>query len=650
MWIWKVLQLSFDRAGSIARDRSAGPARRRTVPRLALAAVATYLGACQGIDAAEPPEAADPSTITAARHDAQEQRCDWDQWGQSPEHTGSACKEVTHFDRLSAHLTFDPFVDKELADAAIQVGAPDLRAHYQTPLPVDNDVYMEFKAGIYTSCDAVPAGAPCGQTGWNSQVWTERAFHWSHDRLIADWTFASDWKPEPGPFAGVEPVFHPAVAGPFVYVPGASGSLHKLDRRTGRELATIRLPDVGDDPNTFVAGGIAADARGNVYYNALALDPVDPSTANPKGAWLVKVRPDNRVVMAAFSKIAVGAPAAEDACLTQFSFTTQVPFPPAPDAVPPSAPCGAQRPPLNVTPAVGEDGTVVTISTAHGNPRYTFVVAVDANLAPKWTASLRDQLHDGCGITTPIDATTDSTDPFVKFLHCRVGTNVGVEPQTNQAPAGEASDHSTSSPVILPDGSVLYGAFTFYNQQRGHLFKFDAHGAPAGTYPFGWDVTPAVYRHDGTYSIIIKDNHYLFEGGGQFFLTQLDPELHVEWSFLATNQDSCHRDSDGGLVCANQGDHPTGFEWCVNAPAVDPHGNVYANSEDGWVYKIGQGGHQVDRTFLLRPQGAAYTPISIDRDGRLFSLSGGDLFVLGGGHDGDDDHDRDDGRAGPVAR
>jgi len=63
--------------------------------------------------------------------------------------------------------------------------------------------------------------------------------------------------------------------------------------------------------------------------------------------------------------------------------------------------------------------------------------------------------------------------------------------------------------------------------------------------------------------------------------------------------------------------------------------NVYANSEDGWVYKIGQGGHLDKRTFLLQSLGAAYTPISIDRRGRLFSLNGGDLFVIGGGQDRD---------------
>jgi hypothetical protein len=635
MWIWNVLQLTSDQVvGTVG-----GGARRRTARPIALAAVATCLGACQGIDSTEPSTLTAPSVSTAARHDEHgddhARRCNWEQWGGSPEHTGAACEEVDHFDRISAHLTFDPFLGKELADAEIQAGEADLFTHFQTPLLVDNDVYMEFKAGTYTSCDSVPEGAPCGQQAWNSQIWTERAFHWSYGRLVADWTFASDWKPEPGNFAFWEPVFHAIVVGRFVYVPGASGSLHKLDRRTGQELATIRLPGVGDDPDTFVAGGIASDAHGNLYYNALALSAVNPRQTNPRGAWLVKVHPDDTVTVAAFSTIAVGAPAATDACIAQFSFAL-APFPPSPDAVPPSRPCGAQRPPLNVTPAVGEDGTVVTISTAHLNPRYTFVVAVDANLAPKWTASLRDQLHDGCGVTTPIDATPESTDPFVRFLHCRVGANVGVEPNTNLAPAGQANDQGSSSPVILPDGGVLYGAFTGYNQQRGHLFKFDAHGAPAGTYDFGWDVTPAVYRHDGTYSIVTKDNFYL---DGQFYLTQLDPQLHVEWTFKATNQDSCHRDANGTVSCTNDGEHPTGFEWCVNAPAVDPHGNVYANSEDGWVYKISQGGHLVDRTFLLQSLGAAYTPISIDRRGRLFSLNGGDLFVIGG-HD-DDDHDDD---------
>jgi len=604
----------------------------RVRPRIgrpvALGALALGLAACGVPEAsiAQDPSTATPDITTTARHD-DDARCNWEQWGGSPDHAGAACKEVKRLDRITAHMTFDPFLDKEVADAVVQSGGEALFAHFQSPLLVDDNVYMEFKAGTYTDCASVPPGAPCGRFGWNSQVWTERAFHWSHGQLVPDWTFESDWKPEPGQLATWEPVFHAVVAGRFLYVPGASGSLHKLDRKTGQKLATIQLPGVGTDPNTFVAGGLAADGRGNIYYNALQLSPINPFI-DPPGAWLVKVRPDNTVAMAAFSTIATGTPAATALCVAQFN-GAQLPWPPAPDAVPPSFPCGAQRPGLNVTPAIGDDGTVVTVSRAHRNARYTYVVAVNSDLSPKWTASLRDKLNDGCGVLNPSDATTAS-DPFTQFTHCRVGAPAGVENATNLPPAGQASDQGSSSPVILPDGGVLYGAFTGYNQFRGHLFKFDKHGAFAASYDFGWDVTPAVYRHDGTYSILIKDNFYVDQ---QFYMTQLDRGLHREWTVKATNTQACQRGADGRVTCVEDPDHPTGFEWCVNAPAVDPRGNLYANSEDGWVYKIAQGGRIVDRTFLLQSLGAPYTPISIDRRGRLFSLNAGDLFVIGGGGD-----------------
>src|SRR5215469_11195201 len=62
---------------------------------------------------------------------------------------------------------------------------------------------------------------------------------------------------------------------------------------------------------------------------------------------------------------------------------------------------------------------------------------------------------------------------------------------------------------VLPDGNVLYGSYTRYNIARGHLIKFNgATGAVMAYFDFGWDTTPAVFAHDGVYSIVIKDNHY----------------------------------------------------------------------------------------------------------------------------------------------
>src|SRR4029079_13881982 len=76
-------------------------------------AVASGLGACQGIETAEPPEPAVSSRTAAVNVD---DKCDWEQWGGNPAHTGQGCKEVDHMDRISAHMTFDPFLEQELAD------------------------------------------------------------------------------------------------------------------------------------------------------------------------------------------------------------------------------------------------------------------------------------------------------------------------------------------------------------------------------------------------------------------------------------------------------------------------------------------------------------------------------------------------------
>jgi hypothetical protein len=69
-----------------------------------------------------------------------------------------------------------------------------------------------------------------------------------------------------------------------------------------------------------------------------------------------------------------------------------------------------------------------------------------------------------------------------------------------------------------------------------------------------------------------------------------------EWKFQNTNMQSCTRNPDGTLSCVS--DHPNGFEWCINAPAVDAVGNVYANSEDGNLYVIPQGGKSAARIFM----------------------------------------------------
>jgi outer membrane protein assembly factor BamB len=350
----------------------------------------------------------------------------------------------------------------------------------------------------------------------------------------------------------------------------------------------------------------------------------------PSQAWLVAVSPDGSVRTADYASMVRGAPQPTDLCFGIYDVqTTPLPWPPIGPGgaliAPPSSPCGPQRPGINTTPAIASDGTIFVVSRAHFNPRYSYVVAIDDNLAPKWATSLRDVFHDGCGVTSAIDGTDDHVNG------CRVGTPVGLERVTGLAPAGRVDDESSSSPVALPDGGVLYGAFSGYNGARGHLVKLDTGGAIVGSYDFGWDSTPAVFGGPLGYRIVVKDNHYGVDSDGvdlgPFFITELDSSLHVIWRFESTNTQSCVRQPDGSKACID--DHPHGFEWCINAVAVDRDGTVYANSEDGNAYAITADGKYRDALFLEQSLGAAYTPIALDHAGRVFALNNGHLAVLG---------------------
>jgi hypothetical protein len=558
---------------------------------------------------------------------------DWPQWGQNAQHQGAVGNRAQSLQRALANVTYDPFTAQEKTD-----GGGSLLVHYQTPLLRGDDVFMEFKTGTYT-----PANGTNDATRWNSQVWNERRLQLENGSLVQRWSFQSDWKPEPADLAlGWEPVFHAAVVGDSVYVPGFGGTVLRVAAGDGHQIARVNPFGTAIDPTTYVAGPLVADASGNVYYNALKLD----ANENAVGSWLVRVSPDGSSRTASFADLIPGAPAT---CVGAFNNST-LPWPPAPDSLPPSSPCGPQRPGLNVAPAIAPDGTVYTISRADFNERYSYVVAANRDLTPKWAASLRDRLNDGCGVLVPIAPTSAPAKSS-----CRNGANFGVDPQTNQRPAGRVRDITSASPTSLPDGSVLYGAWTRYDTIRGHLFKFSANGAFQAAIDFGYDSTPAVYQHDGIH-IVLKENHYDGEFGtycnpdgtavadvvcantgvatGPWFITQLDANLVPEWRFQNTNTQTCTQQPDGSLKCVN--DTPNGFEWCINAPAIDGAGTVYGNSEDGFLYSIPQGHHGTftqfqQRVFMGVSLGNAYTPSSISRGGIVFTSDNGRLFALGSG-------------------
>ena len=557
----------------------------------------------------------------------------WPQWGQNPQHTGFVNVVGQAANNKLASLTYDPFVAQGQAE-----NFGELLAHYQAPLTDGQDVFMEFIGGFYNSCN--PPGSyspfPCGNDNWFNQVWSEKRLHWEAGQLVEKWSFTSDWKPEPdagGELGGWQPVFAAAMTGDVVWVPGAGGTVFELAKGSGHMIARFNPFGSTIDPNTFVSSPITVDLAGNVYYNVLKLNITnDPSTNDPwsfgpsfngtgvtdiPDAWLVKITADGVIHKVSYKSLTY-TPAAPATCKATFS-AALLPWPPSPTATPRTVPCLSQRPGVNITPAIAPDGTIYSVTVAH-NPfasRYSYIVAFNPDLSVKWTASLRDRIHDACGVILPIGGPGG----------CRVGTPAdGRDPATNEAPAGRVIDQSSSSPVVTPDGGVIYGSYTRYNYARGHMFRFDKNGNFQAAYDFGWDSTPAIWPHNGTYSIVIKDNHY--DAGsycddpavcptapaGPFFITQLNPMMALEWKFLNTTLDA---------------DHNNGFEWCINAPAIDANGNVYANSEDGNLYVIRQGGVQTGKIFLNRAVGAAYTPLSLGQDGKIYTENDGILFAVG---------------------
>jgi hypothetical protein len=538
----------------------------------------------------------------------------WPQWGQNPQHTGFLPVAGQSPQGKLSDQVFDPFTTQEIAESG---GA--LLMHYQVPLVNGNNVYMMFKTGTYVPC--VPPGSgqpfPCGPNDWNTEVWNETDLQWQNGQLAPVWNFATDWTPVPNDYTlgGWEPLFQPALASTYVYVPGAGGTIYQLDQTTGVLLQQINPFGTTEDPTKFVAGGLTVDNQGNIYYNVIQVVLAWPWDSDVVNSWIVKVGTDGSTSTVTYTSLLPDAPTT---CLGIFS-QSQLPWPPSADAVPPKIPCGSQRPGLNIAPAISADGsTLYAVSRAHFRGRTSYLLALNtADLSLQWSTSLLGILDDGCNVLLPPDGQPDG---------CSIYGATGLDPTQNTFGPGIVSDQASASPVVAPDGSILFGANDAYNYGRGHLLKFDQVGTYQTSYNFGWDSTPAIYSNNGTYSVILKDNHY--DNGsyctnptwcpkappGPYYITQLDSNLTIQWQFKDP---------------ASTKQHPDGFEWCANAVAVDGNGVVYGDSEDGNLYAIQQGGTPVQKIFLDRAINAGYTPTSMGSDGTIYAENAGHFIAIG---------------------
>jgi len=417
-------------------------------------------------------------------------------------------------------FVYDPFVVLERAETS-----GDLVVHYQSPLVSGDDVFVEVKGGAYTPCNPPGSGAAgCGPEAWGTQTWSEVKFSWNGDTLERKWNPGpvSDWKPPPNlrHFGPWEPVFHAALGKDFVYLPGANGSVLEVGRDTGAVFR--RIDPFHGDPLVYVAGPIAVAGDGSIVWTAVRFTSSATPWASDAHGFVVTSTPAGAAQVQLLDGLIPGAPAADAQCELQQRIKdpsrTVLPLEDNLGNIlpPPTVACGSQRPAINAAPAIARAGTIFVVTRAHFADRYSYLIALRPFLTLRWATSLRGLLNDGCGITFPKDEMPG---------HCHVNVPDGIDPFTGSPPAGRAVDESTSSPVALPDGKVLYGAYSGYNAVRGHTLLFAGDGSYQRSYDFGWDTTPAFFEHDGTYSIVLKDNQYFTTG--PYFITQLNANLGV---------------------------------------------------------------------------------------------------------------------------
>jgi outer membrane protein assembly factor BamB len=584
--------------------------------------------------------------------------CDWTQ--AAGDHDRSSCPESSGPRRVVERVPrLDPFVEDEIDDAEAFGWDRLYLARSATPLIVGDDVYLQQKLGPYTPCSSVGPVDPCGSNLWHEQTWGVDAYRWVDGHLVKQWERTSGWHPVGGDGLAQqwEPLFQPVIVGEFIYIPDTNGTVSKVHRATGLEVARIPSPLDGGtgDADTFVSSALSADATGNVFYTVMALVPRRPATDSPRNSWLVKVSPADVMTSATIASLTEPDPA----CVLAFRFTlflnppfeTPLPWPPAPGAVGPTFSCGAMRPAVNAAPVPSRDGgTVFVLARTRQNSDHVWIDAVDsATLTKRWSVNLRDKLNDGCGVLTPATAVEGDID---NDFACKVGSTRGVDRQTGLKPGARALDLSIATPVELPDGGIVYGSYTPDDNERGHLMVLNSDGSFRWAFNFGWLQTPAIRRHDGTFDIVITNSHF---NRAPFFTTALDPDGNTRWSTPNMNNLSCTRagetatcrdiglDNGAGqnnLDCISRPDGSTTcvrvtpgggkFDFSSRTAFVGRDGTIWTSSSDGNVYNLaGATGAELSRVFVDSAQGASDVPISADRHGRLYVLQRGALAVLG---------------------
>ena len=173
-------------------------------------------------------------------------------------------------------------------------GRPDCRRRPAGPLPgaaLDgDDVFMEFKSRHVHQRRRTGRPRPGTRSGCTGSTAT-----WRRSGRSRATGSRSPTASPPTARSGSRSSM-PRCAGSFIYVPGAGGSIFKVNKTTGAPVARINPFGATLDPDTFTVGPLTADAaRQHLLQRHQARSTARPGTPTWSNSWLVKVAPNGTV-------------------------------------------------------------------------------------------------------------------------------------------------------------------------------------------------------------------------------------------------------------------------------------------------------------------------------------------------------------------